>query len=267
MDNLSCKFINIEDLINVLKKQNSVLGIVEYGSRTYTNMREGGDYDLTVIVKDGILKSINGVHFYIKDIPIDCMIKPISDFYGNPINIFDYVHLDCRILYDKNGGCKKALDNIKETWKTFPPINDIERSKIRFKFSHGFYKLNALKQKKDYKIPERALYYNDLISYLISHTLELYGKSKNLPDGKKKLYIEYMKDNDFKLFEKYLEYIDHNDIMDKYRDLCEICDTVLAPFGGFWSKDEFIYHGRNQSGIYPKDEVKYINNLLFVKKK
>lgn len=67
-------FEDIESFIEYLKENGEIIGIVEYGGRTYREMSLGEDYDLTAIFDKPVSKNFIGVHFHIKDIPIDCMI-------------------------------------------------------------------------------------------------------------------------------------------------------------------------------------------------
>ena len=42
-------FDTLEAFINHLKSKKDIIGIVQYGSRDYTNMSPGGDYDLNKV--------------------------------------------------------------------------------------------------------------------------------------------------------------------------------------------------------------------------
>ncbi|WP_207710243.1 hypothetical protein [Clostridium sp. C8-1-8] len=63
MDNLLTHrntFDCIESFIEHMKQNESVIGIVEYGGRTYTDMSVGGDYDLTIIFDKPVSKNFSG---------------------------------------------------------------------------------------------------------------------------------------------------------------------------------------------------------------
>lgn len=108
-------FDTIDSFIEHLKKKENVVGIVEYGGRTHSNMDIGGDYDLTVIFDKPISTNFTGVHFHINDIPIDCMLLSIDDFLTDtPSDEFLLCHLNCTILFDRDDTMKNILDKIKK---------------------------------------------------------------------------------------------------------------------------------------------------------
>ncbi|MBK1813200.1 hypothetical protein JHL18_21490 [Clostridium sp. YIM B02505] len=107
-------FENIEGFIEHLKKNENIIGIVEYGGRTYKDMSIGGDYDLTVIFDKPVSKNFSGVHFRIKDIPVDCMLLSKEDFMSDmPLDEFMLVHLNCKILYDKDNTISELIKRAK----------------------------------------------------------------------------------------------------------------------------------------------------------
>ena len=100
---MKIKFESIEQFIESLKQNNDIVGILEYGGRHYDDMAKGGDYDLTVITRNPISKSIGGLHFNIAGIPIDCMIKSIDDFMlSEPSSDFELAHLKSNMLFDRD---------------------------------------------------------------------------------------------------------------------------------------------------------------------
>ncbi|WP_164703977.1 hypothetical protein [Mesoplasma entomophilum] len=50
------------------------------------------------------------MHFYVNDIPVDCIIKTINQFYLQTNNVFDLMHLNGVIIHDSNNEVNKALD-------------------------------------------------------------------------------------------------------------------------------------------------------------
>ncbi|MBU3202476.1 hypothetical protein LL037_13105 [Clostridium estertheticum] len=54
MLNYTTSFSNINSFIEHLKNKKDIVGIVEYGGRTHSDMSGGGDYDLTIMYSNPI---------------------------------------------------------------------------------------------------------------------------------------------------------------------------------------------------------------------
>ena len=74
------KFTTLSEMIAHLSHVPGVVGIVEYGGRTHTDMRPGGDYDLTVIFENPVSDNFTGVYLHVAGIPVDCMLLCLDDF-------------------------------------------------------------------------------------------------------------------------------------------------------------------------------------------
>lgn len=183
-------FDNIESFIEHLKKNQKVIGIVEYGGRTCTDMSVGGDYDLTVIFDKPISSEFSGVHFHIKGIPIDCMLLSKQDFMTDtPLNEFLLVHLNCRILYDKENITKELLDRIKNNWSVSTELSDFEVALFRFTFRHVLDKLK-------HRLYDNELYSRYFIYSSMDWFLSCYARIKGWEIGKPKLHLELIKNQE-----------------------------------------------------------------------
>ncbi len=250
-------FSSLEEMIDHFKNCDLIDGIVEYGSNHfYESENIKGDYDLTIITKEKVFNSLSGVHFHVNGIPVDCMIKSVSDFdIEKPTNKFDYVHLDSTILFDRRGNIKKIIEIINEKWKMESELSEREKSKFRFRFSHFVDKLINRIDEKDY-----FLFNSHTMSVAITQSLECYCRINNLPLGKTFLYFEHMKDNNLLLYTLFLKYYKENDIKKRFEILKSIFKELLKDIGGFWKENEIIYHGITD--CIPNQEIEIIKSIL-----
>lgn len=250
-------FSSLEEMINHFKNCDLIEGIVEYGSLHFYETKDiKGDYDLTIITKEKIFNSLSGIHFHVNGIPVDCMIKALSDFdIDKPSNKFDYVHLNSNILFDRNGNIKTVIEIINEKWKIESELTEREKSKFRFRFTHFIDKLKNRIEEDEY-----FLFNSHTMSVAITQSLECYSRINNLPLGKTYLFFEYMKNNSLELFKLFLEYYKESDIKKRFEVLKQIFKELLEDIGGFWKENEIIYHGTTD--FIPNQEIDIIKSIL-----
>ncbi|MDR7856769.1 hypothetical protein [Tissierella sp.] len=249
-------FKNIESFIEHLKKKEDIVGIVEYGGRTYSDMQVGGDYDLTIIFKEKVSYNFNGLHFHIAGIPIDCMLLSVDDFSSDtPSNEFLLAHLNCKILFDRNNITQNILDRIKKAWSSPEYLSDCEITIFKFTFKHIIDKL------------EHRLYKNELYSrYFIFSSfdwfLQCYARIENLEIGKPKGQLKHIEDNNPELFNIITQMYNSNDLKVQFEMLKKCAYHILQPIGGSWKNDEVLFHIIPEGKIV-HEEQKAVIKLLF----
>lgn len=248
-----CKssFDNIEGFIEHLKKNENIIGIVEYGGRTYTDMSVGGDYDLTVIFDEPVSTNFNGVHFHIKDIPIDCMLLSKQNFMsGMPLNEFLLVHLNCKILYDKDNITSSLLKGIKTDWSIPTVLSDFERMLFRFTFRHVLDKLK-------HRLHDNELYTKYFIYSSMDWFLSCYASIKGWEIGKPKLYLTLIENQEPILFDIISNLYSENSLEVQFQLLSQCANYMLDSVGGLWKEDEVLFHllpeGKNND--YEQDRL------------
>ena len=250
-------FNSLVEMIEHFKNNDMIEGILEYGSKHYYEKDANGDYDLTIITTEKVFTSLAGVHFYVQNTPVDCMIKSLSDFYiEKPSNKFDYVHLDADILFDRSGKIAAMLRVINEKWKIESELPEREISRFRFTLSHVINKLNNRILKEEY-----YMFCCHIMASAISHSLDCYCRLYNLPFGKPLLYFNHMKENNHKLYSLYQEYYNARALTSKFKLLKSIINILLANIGGIWKEGEVIYHLGNTDSI-PEPELKNIKEII-----
>jgi hypothetical protein len=229
-------FDNIESFIEHLKKNENIIGIVEYGGRTYTDMSVGGDYDLTIIFDKPVSTNFTGVHFHIKGIPIDCMLLSKQDFTSDiPLNEFLLVHLNCKILYDKDNKTSELLKGIQNGWITQTELSDFEKTLFRFTFRHILDKLRN-------RLHDNELYTKYFIFSSVDWYLSCYARIKGWEIGKPKLHLKLIQEQAPVLFEIILKLYSENCIEIQFQLLSQCANYMLESIGGFWKEDEILFH-------------------------
>lgn len=248
-------FDNIESFIEHLKKNENVIGIVEYGGRTCTDMSVGGDYDLTVIFDKPISSEFSGVHFHIKDIPIDCMLLSKQDFMTDtPLNEFLLVHLNCRILYDKENITKELLNRIKNTWSVSTELSDFEVALFRFTFRHVLDKLK-------HRLYDNELYSRYFIYSSMDWFLSCYARIKCWEIGKPKMHLELIQNQEPVLYAIINNLYSENSLEVQFELLNQCANYMLEPIGGLWKENEVLFH-LLPDGINDEDEQNKLLKIL-----
>lgn len=249
-------FNNIESFIEHLKKNENIIGIVEYGGRTYTDMEVGGDYDLTVIFDKPVSTNFTGVHFHINGIPVDCMILSKEDFMlDNPLNEFLLVHLNCNILYDKNNITSELLKKIQTTWAAKNKLSDSQISLYRFTFNHILDKL-------EHRLHDNELYTKYFIYSSVDWFLSCYANIKCWEIGKPKLYLKLIQNQEPILFDIISRLYSESSLETQFILLKECAEYMLKDIGGLWRENEVLFH-LSPEGKNDEDEQNRLLNILF----
>jgi|LGVF01.2.fsa_nt_gb hypothetical protein len=250
------KYSSLKSLIDHLKVKKEVIGIVEYGGRSFNDMSIGGDYDLTVILEKSISSNFNGVHFHILDIPVDCMILSIDDFLDDsPQNPFYLVHLDCNILYDKDNRTKELLQHIREKWMPSNEISKFEEHLFRFTFQHILDKLKN-------RLHDDPLFTRFFIYSSFDWYIECYARIQNLKVGQPKAHLNHIKENNMELYQLATKLYLVTDIDEQFKILKECAIQIMEPIGGLWKKNEILLHLLPDGQVLSHEESE-VMNLLF----
>jgi len=199
-------------------------------------MSARGDYDLTVIFDKPVSTNFTGIHFHIKDIPIDCMLLSKQDFLSDmPLNDFLFVHLNCKILYDKDNITLELLKRIQTTWSTPSVLSDFEKMLFRFTFKHVLDKLK-------HRLHDNELYTKYFIYSSVDWFLSCYARIKGWEIGKPKLHLKFIQNQEPILFDIISKLYSENCLEVQFEFLSQCANYMLASIGGLWNKNEVLFH-------------------------
>ena len=252
-------FTTLSELITHLSGLPNIVGIVEYGGRTHTEMTYGGDYDLTVIFEEPPSTNFSGVHFHVAGIPVDCMLLSIADFTApEPATPFHMVHLEGTILYDKDGITEKLLKKIEPVWKKPRMVTESQVAWIRFACRHILDKL-------EYRLYDDFMFSKYSLEIVFMYTLETYAGLKGLEEGKPKAWFSYMKEQDARLYAWFQAAYGTSDLKEQFALAKEISEYVAKDIGGMWGKDEILFHLLSE-GRFDREEQESFVDFLFHRK-
>lgn len=255
---LPLSFNTIEHFLNHLKDKSSVLGLLQYGARDYKDMRPGGDYDLCVVVGDDQNCGIAGLHFYINGIPVDCMVKTLSEMSrGGGENEFDDVLVGSKIIHDKHGLLEPLL---KDQWQRCnfarPAMMPGEIAWERFTLQHVI-------DKVQHRLESNPLFAHFLLNANMLWLLCTYIRLNQLPIGNYMAALEYMEENDQDL---YICFSDFHYTLDLSRKLAVakmLVNRILESLNGGWGHDEVILHYKDFSKVLSNQEMERALRLIF----
>jgi len=228
----------VYNFIEKMKQDSNVIGIVGYGSAFIKDSENINDYDFTIIVDEKVFSTINGFHFYIDDIPIDCVFKSIDSFYiDKPTKSFELVYMDCVVIYRRDHRLEDALDYIRVHWKKHVSVNEKVITSYRFRLSTYLNKV-----KKNYLNNSKQHYCNHIMNLGIADCFEMYSKVNYLKPAKYQMNYEYMHQSDSDLHIFFQEYYMSGQMEQKVKAFEKIVNKLLATVGGLWERGETIYH-------------------------
>lgn len=249
------EYSTIALFIDHLKSKSDVVGIVEYGGRTYCDMSPGGDYDLTVITRSPVAVGIGGLHFNIAGIPVDCVIVSIDDFKAaTPKSPFMLAHLNCTILFDRDNITKALLESIKTRWRSDPELTEREIGWFRFTVTHVIDKLK-------HRLHDDVLYSNYFMAASLECFLSCYARIENLAVGQPKLHFRHMEEHDPEMYRHFSSFYETTDTGEHFRLLQLIAQHVTKEIGGLWREDEPIF--QLEADTASTEEKDKIMELLF----
>ncbi len=235
-------FQNLSELIDRLKKNPRVIGIVRYGSRIPEDMSLGGDFDLFVFLKDNSLE-IESLHFYIDFIPVDINLRTIEDLnLRKPISFIDFALADGDLLYDKTGILEKKISSLKQRWKIQSnELTENEKSWERFSQKHALDKVKG-------RLNKEPLFCEFLLNTNIYWLIQNYFRVRSISYPGEKDALEWINTKDIKIYNKIEDFYRTKDLKKKLEISEELTELVLEPIGGPWRKGKLIALGRNKQG-------------------
>ena len=250
-------FTSVEEMLYFLEKNENVIGILEYGGQIDydSNNLSQGDRDFTIVLKNKT-NNVNGFHIYVNEMPVDCMIKSVSEFFvAQASNIYDLCHIGASILYDKDGSVKKAIDYIETHWKRNVELDSFEIIKYRFKLTHSLNKLRS-KLSDDDKI-----YLQYIFDLTLDSLIVFYAEIKQLLPGKPRKTLAYMREVDSKIYENICSYYKADNFNNKFQYISDAVMLVLNEVGGLWTNEEIIIRDPS-STMSEYEKSKFITELF-----
>ena len=230
---------NLQSVIEKLKSNSSVVGIIQYGRRTMDDMSLGGDFDLFVFMQQRP-ETVESLHFFVQDIPVDMNIRVLDDLSGDmPITPFDVGIMDGRVIYDPTGRLAELHKDIQHKWQPdTTTISDHSRAFTRFSHRHALDKVR-------HRLDTHPLFCEVLLSSNVYWLLQAYFRLRQLPFKGERDAIAWLQTHDEKVHSLLDRFFASHDLAAKLTISEELSAIVLDPIGGLWQDGEILAFGHN----------------------
>ena len=228
---------NVMDLIDQLKRNPRVLGIVRYGRRCPEDLLPGGDFDLFVFVEEW-LPDVESIHFHCGRIPVDLSLRTIDDLRRDePLSRIDYLLGEAEVLYDRTGILREVLADLKERWRETPPeLTEHDVHMNRFCQQHALDKVKG-------RTEEEPLFCEFLLATNIYWLVQAYFRVRSISYPGEKPALQYLEKHEPEMCAEMQAFYSSRDLKEKLEISERMTELVLAPIGGPWRKGELIVFG------------------------
>ena len=234
---------SISQMIDLLKDNSRVLGLLEYGS----NIRikgpiKGGDYDLLVVL-DRLDYEVNSLHFYIADTPIDLNLKAMEALQSlEAISGFETAFITGNLLYDPTHELASHFDRLRLNYEqtSITPIKENAVASMRHGHKHVLDKVK-------HRLESSPTFCNFLLNTNLFWLIQSYFQTRNLQYPGEKRAFEYLENHAPEIYRQIERFYEITDIHEKIQITMRITEDVLRPVGGIWRDNEVLAFGTNNA--------------------
>jgi hypothetical protein len=232
---------DLQSLINRLKRNSSVVGIVRYGGRKLNDMSLGGDFDIFVFVEQR-LPAVESLHFFVQDIPVDLNIRTLDDLRRDvPLIPFDITLMTVELLYDPHGELQPLLTDVKNRWHTQTEnLDEHTLAFMRFAHRHTLDKVR-------HRLETEPLLSELLLSSNVYWLMQNYFRVRGMPFPGEKDTLIWLKVHDTKVYQLINQFFITNNLGQKMEISEALSEIVLRPIGGLWHKSEILALGLDEN--------------------
>lgn len=214
-------------------------GLILTGSFVHGKIHKYSDIDLFVVVSDK-LRYIRHIVLHKEKFLIQLRVCSYTKFRKECL-VYDRkrpAFFACKVLYDKNGICGKAIEQSREYLNLGPKkMGMTEQSKL----------VNTIKNEintvKGLILSDNVLAANLLINELVTMNVEYYNNSMGYWMTNNNYLFTELKEHNLDMYLLVSDIISNNDIETKYSDLIKLCKMVIENFdkiAGEYSYDEYL---------------------------
>ncbi len=238
---------SIRELVKKLVQQPQVIALVEYGSATYQDNFDAGDYDLFVIL-DQPDESVESLHFYVQHTPVDLNFRTLAYLQQQrTLSGFEAALLSGRIIYDESGQVEALLNRLQEQPRQSYAEHDVAFTHHGHK--HVFDKIRG-RLESDPLLCQLLLHTN--VYWLIQTYFGLCGREFR---GEKEA-LHYLQRQEPALYQ--LLNVFYKASLPKQIEISQrLSQIVLEPVGGPWRDDEILAFGEEMADLQERGRALY----------
>lgn len=228
------KFKNLNSFIQTLSKNENLVDILEYGNKSKKASSKTGNYSFALVYKDCV-ELPQKFYLWIEDSPVDCMIKFVDNFFiSSPQDVYDFCHLNARVIYEQEDWGQKIISFITQYWKNNLDLGEEAIFEYRYKLSHWLNKIANKLQDTDH------IYLQYIMDLAIDSCITFYSIVNNIQPGKPKQTLATMNIVDNEFYKDLFNYYQVDAFEERFIYLSRIIKKLLKPFNGIWKKDEVL---------------------------
>ena len=233
---------SIRQMVDALRNNPEVVGLMEYGSAHHSDEEIHGDYDLVVVVEERD-PEVESLHFRVGGVPVDLNIRSLGDIRDMRSAVgFDAILLDGRIVHDPSGRLAEEIQALRQRDGEAPR----QQSKPNVpSMRHGHrHILDKVRDRRE-SMPTLSSYLLHQGAYWLARQ---YFEIRNLEFRGDKHALEFLREHEpviFTSLERFYRITDHAEQTELFRSMAE---AVLAPVGGLWRDDEVLTFGDQKKG-------------------
>lgn len=242
---MKIKMQTIKEMVQTLKSNPHVLGLIEYGSPK--DNYATGDYDLFAILKSKDSK-VESLHFYVNEIPVDLNLRTLAEIRNLKFaKGFETALLDGRIIHDPTGKIKQELQKLIQRHNKYKSkeITEHAIAFTRHGHKHVFDKIKG-------RLDEMPLLGHLLLNTNIYWLLKTYLRVRNLQFKGEKHAIAYLEKNEPEIFKAIKDFYSANSLRKQVEISKNLTELVLNPVGGAWENDEILAFGDETKKLQQK---------------
>ncbi|MBF0315355.1 MAG: hypothetical protein HQK52_18180 [Oligoflexia bacterium] len=233
---------NIPSMINKLRNNPLVIGIVEFGKNSYEQVIETGDYDLFVVLEKKN-EHVKVFQFFINETLIDMNLITLDEIDVLKINNnFELNLLNGKIIYDPTGKVSEATEKLLEKWELSTPNLLSEHLVAQIRNGHRHYFEKIRNRSKTEPLLCHILLMRNMHWNLLNYFRVRNYKFKGAALGERK-ELEEIRKNDISMYELIEQFYATTDIDEKIKISIELTEKNLQPCGGMMKNDEIITRG------------------------
>ena len=235
---------NPDQLVELLKENPNVLGILRYGSGIWP---EAADTDLCVVVSERP-EGLESVHFWLQCGPVDLNIRTLNELRDGCVAALpglDHVLREGEVLYERESGLLER--QLTDTLSQPPPPDQAEVAQMRFGHAHYLQKIQHYKGRD-------ALLCNVLLCGAIHWLLRAYMSVRRLQYRGEKAAIETMRQKDRDLVGELEAACGCGYLAERIEALHRLTRKILEPIGGPWRQGEVLFFAEDGKETQPTDK-------------
>ena len=232
----------IYEMVDALRSNPEVLGLIEYGSAKYGDERIDGDYDLIVVLRQRD-PEVESMHFYIGGMPVDLNTRSLEDIHDmGSATGFDSVFLEGRIIHDPSNRIRQEIDALRQRHaKVSRENHNLNVAGMRYGARHILDKIRNRQESK-----------STLSSYLLHQGMywlvPQYFQIRRLEFKGEKSALKYLQEHEPEIFQGIAEFYRTTEQTRQADLFHSVTEAVLEPVGGLWNKDEILTFGNQKKG-------------------